>query len=263
LNYNETSNTYTLETTISELIDGGNNPIQTLRLNEGTYYIGYFNKTDTSSIEVSLNRLVTQYGDQVLVTDPDYMTPCGSQINIIEMNNPNKSYRQSFITKDFTRLIYPDYNFGISASRLDYHWYSSDENIAIVTDYGTVLGKNVGTVKIMAVLKTDPSKVFVKEFTIINDTGIEQLVVNSTFTVKYSETNNGEFKLYLEKVNCPYPWFQDYNWSFFIPDQTNNIGVNIDQWGYITVSGTGFFTFTGIYLKNSRITVVINVIIEP
>jgi hypothetical protein len=263
LNYNEISNTYTLETIISELIDGENNPIQTLMLNDGTYYVGYFNKNDTSSVTVSLNRLVTQFGSHVLVTDPDYLTPCGSQITIIEMNNPNKSYRQTVITKDFTRLIYPDYNYGVSASRLDYHWYSSDENIAIVTDYGTVLGKNVGTVKIMAVLKSDPSKVFVKEFTIINDTGTEPLVVNSSYSVKYSETDNGKFQLELEKVNCPFPWFQDYNWSLFIPCQENSISVNIDQWGYLTVNGTGFFTLSGTYLKNSRITIIINVIIEP
>jgi subtilisin family serine protease len=263
LNYNASSNTYTLETKICELIDAVNTFAEIVVLEDGTYYVGYFNKNDTSSFDVTFNRLVSQYGSHVLVTDPDPATLCGSQINIIEMNNTNKSYRQSFITKQFTRIIYPDYNYEISASRLDYHWYSSNETIATVTDFGTVLGKNVGTVKIMAVLKSDPSKVFAKEFTIINDTGTEQLVVTSTYTVKYLETNNGKFKLHLEKVNCPYPWFQDYNFSVFIPDQANDIGVNIDEWGYITVSGTGFFTLTGIYLKNSRVTVVINVIIEP
>lgn len=264
LNYNSTLNTYTLETKIVDILSAKEYPdSKTLTLDEGTYYIGYFNKNDDISLDVSIDRLVTQSGSHVLVTDPDSATPSGSQINIIEMNNPLKSYRQSFITKGFTRIIYPDYNYEVPASRLDYHWYSSNENIATVTDFGTVLGKNVGTVKIMAVLKEDPSKVFVKEFTIIEDTGTEPFVVNSTLTVKYSETDNGTFKLNLEKVNCPYPWFQDYNWNLYIPCQGNNISVIYDVWGFITVSDTGEFILTGNYLKNSRVTVIINVIIEP
>src|SRR5690554_3954770 len=264
LNYSTTTYTYTLETRMIELINKDNIPNpRTLTLLDGIYYIGYFNKNDTSSLSVSLNRLVSQSGSHVLVTDPDSATPSGSQINIIEMNNSTKSYRQSFITKNFTRLIYPDYNYDVSASRLDYHWYSSNENIATVTDFGTVLGKNVGTVKIMAVLKEDPSKVFVKEFTIIEDTGTEPLVVESTLTVKYSETDNGTFKLNLEKVNCPYPWFQDYIWNVFIPEQENDINIVYYSWGHFTVNNTGNFVLTGKYLKNSRVTVIINVIVEP
>lgn len=264
LNYHINSNTYSLDTRIVELM-GADNKVytRTLVLEDGIYYVGYFNKNDTSVFNVSLNRLVTQYGGNALVTDPDHGTLCGSQISIIEMNETVKSYRQTFITKNFTRLIYPDYNFDISASRLDYYWYSSNESIATVTNYGTVLGQNVGTVKIMAVLKEDPSKVFIKEFTIINDTGTEQLVVNSTYKVKYSQLTNGKFQLNLEKVNCPYPWIQDYGWSISTNCHNSGIIASMNYWGEITVNGTGCFTLTGSYYKNSRVKVVIHVIVEP
>lgn len=144
----------------------------TLNLEPGKYYIGYFNTVVGEEIEIWVYRFVDQSGSQVLVTDPDYLTPCGSQISIMEAGNVTKSYRQTFITEGFTRLIYPDYNYGVSASRLDYYWYSSDDNIAMVTEYGTVLALPVAadtTVKIMAVLKADYSKVFVKEFTTLTD----------------------------------------------------------------------------------------------
>lgn len=126
-----------------------------------------------------------------------------------------------------------------------------------------MLGKNVDTVKIMAVLKSDPSKVFIKEFTIINDTGSEQLVVNDTYKVKYSQITNGKFQLNLEKVNCPYPWIQDYSWSINTNCDNSGISASMDIWGEITVSGTGCFTLTGTYTKNSRVTVIIHVIVEP
>ncbi len=253
-----------LETKIIQLIGEGDTPYPVTRvLEDGKYYIGYFNKSGADSFSVSFKRLITQYGSHVLVTDPDPWTPCGSQINIIEMNDPNKSYRQAFITQHFTRLIYPDYNYGVPASRLEYYWYSSNEGIATVTQYGTVLGKSVGAVKIMAVVKDDPSKVFVKEFTIVKDTATEPLEVHSTYTVKYSETDNGIFKLKLETVNCPYPMFQDYSWSIYVPCQEYDISASMGQWGYITVSGPGYFILTGRYLKNPRVSIVITVSVQP
>ncbi|HPX83821.1 MAG TPA: hypothetical protein PLR16_00855 [Bacilli bacterium] len=262
--YNSSSDTYSLDTKIIELMDTDNDSYTgTLTLEKGVYYVGYFNKHDVSNFSVTFNRLVTQYGEQVLVTDPDCDTLCGSQIRIIEMNQTNKSYRGTFITKDFTRLIYPDYNFGVSASRLDYYWYSNDETKATVTPYGTVFGRGLGTVKIMAVLKSDPSKVFIKEFTIINDTGSDPLVVNSTYKVKYSELTNGKFHFNLEKTNCPYPWLQYYNWSLDTTCHNSGIIASMDDWGEITVDGPGCFTLTGAYCLNSRVTVVVHVVVEP
>lgn len=264
-NYNETTREYSLDTKVIAFLNK-DNPTYTYSasLEDGMYYIGYFNKADTSTVTATFERLVTQSGSEVLVTDPDQGTLCGSQINIIEMNHFNKSYRQTFITVGFTRLIYPNYNYGISPSRLDYDWYSSNTSIATVTNYGTVLGKSAGTVKIMAVLKSDPSKVYVKEFTIINDTGTGIVEIHSTYTVKYSrDVVNGKFHFDMEKINCPYPWLQDYTWSLNNNCHGNSIGASMDNWGDITINGTGCFTLTGTYNVNSRYRVIIHFVIEP
>ena len=264
-NYNETTREYSLDTKVIAFLNK-DNPTYTYSasLEDGMYYIGYFNKADTSTVTATFERLVTQSGSEVLVTDPDQGTLCGSQINIIEMNHFNKSYRQTFITVGFTRLIYPNYNYGISPSRLDYDWYSSNTSIATVTNYGTVLGKSAGTVKIMAVLKSDPSKVFVKEFTIINDIGSGIVEIHSTYTVKYSrDVVNGKFHFDMEKINCPYPWLQDYTWSLNNNCHGNSIGASMDNWGDITINGTGCFTLTGTYNVNSRYRVIIHFVIEP
>ena len=165
----------------------------------------------------------------------------------------------------FTRIIYLNEPLGLSGSRLDYYWYSSNESIATVTNYGTVLGRNAGMVKIMAVLKEDPSKVFVKQFTIIEDDGTGYTPVESNYTIKYSDTDNGTFHLELEDVLCPYPWYQYYTWSTYVPCQFEEPSVTNDIWGNYTVSGPGTFDLTGqFYIYNTvyiTVVVIIHVII--
>lgn len=264
-NYDETTKAYSLDTKVIAFLNI-DNPTYTYSasLEDGMYYIGYFNKADTSTVTTTFKRLVTQSGSEVLVTDPDQGTLCGSQINIIEMNHLNKSYRENYITVGFTRLIYPDYNYGISPSRLDYNWYSSNTSIATVTNYGTVLGKSLGNVKIMAVLKSDPSKVYIKEFTIIEDISYNTVEVHSTYTVKYSrDVVDGKFHFDMEKINCPYPWLQDYTWNLNNNCHNDSFSASMDHWGDITINGTGCFTLTGIYNVNRKYKVIIHFVIEP
>lgn len=264
--YNASTNSYYINPISVYLMDNYYNSYSITRaLTEGTYYIGYFNKDDTSNFSVSLTRLVTQSGANALLVDHGSDWDCGSQINIIEMYSSNKSYNSTNITEGFTRIIYMNEPLGLSGSRLDYYWYSSNESIATVTNYGTVLGRNAGTVKIMAVLKEDPSKVFVKQFTIIEDDGTGYTPVESNYTIKYSDTDNGTFHLELEDVLCPYPWYQYYTWSTYVPCQFEEPSVTNDIWGNYTVSGPGTFDLTGqFYIYNTvyiTVVVIIHVII--
>lgn len=265
LNYNSTTNSHTLNPVTTEIITGINNTsTRTLVLEKGTYYLGYFNKADSAEIDIDITRKISKSGSGAFKVDPDQLTTSGSQINIMERDTPisQRSYGANHITVGFTRIIYINHLYGISQSRLDYNWYSSNENVATVSAYGTVLGKKAGTVKIMAVLKTDPSKTFVKEFTIIEDSGTEEVLIENLYKVTYSELENGKFHLDMEKLNCPYPWIQDYTWDIVIPTSETNLTAQMDAFGYITVNQTGTFTIIGEYKTNSRFKVLITVVVE-
>lgn len=248
-----------LEVYKNQVITG--NTTITLNMDAGTYYIGYFDNLDNSSLSISMTRKVSQYGGSVMVTDPDYGTNAGSQITVAERDIVfyNRSFRGTNILEGFTRLVYFDDDYAPSVSRLDYDWYSSDENVAIVTSYGTVLAKNVSqntTVKIMAVYKNDMSKVYVKEFTILNDTktyNSDPLDIEMTLNVSAGEYTSISFG------NTPVPinLLQYYYWS-----SSDYSCASVDNWGriYCYYSAVGqTVEITGTYLYNSRVRIKITV----
>lgn len=58
-------------------------------------------------------------------------------------------------------------------SRLEYYWYSTNENVAKVTKYGTVLALNVDvdtSVTIYAINIKDPSIIYKKNLMILKET---------------------------------------------------------------------------------------------
>lgn len=69
------------------------------------------------------NRQITQYGSTPLITDPDHITDCGSQVNIYEKDllQSDRSYRETNIVIGFTRVIYIDYHYVNHYSREDYN----------------------------------------------------------------------------------------------------------------------------------------------
>lgn len=114
---------------------------------EGIYYVGYIGADLNLNLACVLARKVTACGDSYLEPDPNFVGVNGSEVTL----NGGLHYSNE-ITQGFTRMIY----LTTGESRLDYYWYSSDETIARVTDYGTVIGLNVNNdtlVKIMAVSK--------------------------------------------------------------------------------------------------------------
>lgn len=145
-------------------------------------------------------------------------------------------------------------------SRLDYDWYSNNENVAVVSQYGTVLAKPVDSntiVTIYAVLKKDPSVVYRATFTILNDTSEEIIEIECNMSYSFSE-KNGYYNFELNDSNCPYPMIQYYDWIIFVPCQENDISVTMGAWGYITASGPGIAIITGTYEFNPRVTIIIN-----
>lgn len=260
LNYNSTTQKYSVETLISQLMDAENDSFTyTLDLTDGTYFVAYFNKDDNAAFDVTFNRLVTQYGGSVLITDPNSRTDGGSQVEVYEKGLPyyEVSYRGTNIVIGFSRVIYIDYNYVDQHSREDYYWYSSNDSIATVSQHGTVFGKSAGTVKIMAVNKDDPSIVFVKQFTVVQDTKTYSEVIYSEFNDTH-KLSDGEYQLGLDVQNSPYPMVQYYSWRVVSKSSTIT-SVIIDQWGNVEIVGTGSVVIEGYdYIYNDNYGVRIN-----
>ena len=227
-----------------------NDYFTTVNLIEGTYCIGYFGLEDNRTVDVNISRNITSYGSSYLIPDPDRPTPCGSQITVEEadISEWNRSYRGTNITEGFTRLMY----LSNTDSRLDYHWYSSDENVAIITDYGTVLALPISvsqkTVKVMAVHKTDMSKCYIKEFTVYNDTetyNSDPIDIYTTMTVETMQYKSID----LSNLDVPINMLQYYSWSVSGDALT-------DAWGRVYAFSNALGTtlqITGVYQYNPKV----------
>ena len=228
-------------------------PVFTIILNPGTYYIGYSDNLDNASISFSLRRKVNidLNINGTLATDPalNQGFPLGSEVTF-----NNGALLGNTITEGFTRNLYlmVEDRLRDPMSRLEYDWYSSNENVAIVTKYGTVLALNVNentTVTIYAINKDDPSIVYKKDFVILKETKTEQLVIECNMTYSYSE-ENGMYTLELDFTNCPYPYIGYYVW---VIESFNGISVDMEHYGLIYSTGPGEALLTANYILNMRI----------
>lgn len=228
----------------------------TLILDEGTYYIGYTNNINCS-LNLNLRRLINTNVnmDGTLVADPmpNQRYTIGSEVLL-----NNGSYNNYNITEGFTRCIYLMNGNTLlePSSRLLYDWYSSDDDVALVTQYGTVLAKSVNSntnVIIYAILKEDPSVVYRKTFTILNDTltyATSPIDIYVDMTIGANEYT----PIDLSSVVVPINMLQYYSWSI-------SQGGEIDYWGNIfayTSSVGNTLYITGNYLYNPRVKVFVD-----
>lgn len=197
--------------------------------------------------------------EDTLVADPYYEGyELGSEVNL--NNGLCDNYN---ITEGFTRNIYLMVEDRLTdpMSRLDYDWYSSNESVAKVTNYGTVLSMPVDedtTVTIYAVLKADPSIVYYKVFTILNDEEEDLIEIELEMSYSYSE-ENGEYQLELNSANCPYPMIQYYDWIIY---NESNEEVLLNYWGNVTSTGPCEVLIVGTYNLNNRVEIFISLTIE-
>ena len=228
-------------------------PVFTVILNPGTYYIGYSDNFDKVQIQFALRRKVnTDLNiDGTLVTDParNQGFPLGSEVTF-----NNGSLLGNTITEGFTRNLYlmVEDRLRDPMSRLDYDWYSSNENVAKVTKYGTVLALSVSentTVTIYAINKDDPSIVYKKDFIILKETKTEQIVIECNMSYSYSE-ENGMYTLELDFTNSPYPYIGYYVWDI---ECFNGINVDMEHHGLVSSTGLGEALLTANYTLNMRI----------
>lgn len=263
--FDEISDSYYLNNIMINYITQDNRlPSFNIILEKGEYYFGYFNNEDCLNITFAMERNINQdiNINDTIIADPSLNQgyPIGTEVlyNNGECNNYT-------ITEGFTRNLFitqsDDQLYPIS--RLEYYWFSSNENFATVTNFGTVLAQPVNeiqTVIIYAILKSDPSIVFKKTFNIINDTSLEQLNIYSTMSYSYSQ-NNGEIQIALNYNNSPYPYIQYYLWNVNTDESQQEISISIDYWGFITSTGYGSAIITGTYVLNPRVRLIIDLTI--
>lgn len=124
-----------------------------------------------------------------------------------------------------------------------------------MTQFGTVLGKGIGTAKIVAINKNNPSIIFIKEFTVIGNENEEEVLITINQTYSLSSTDNCTLNLTVQ--NSPYPMIQYYNFTIINCDED----AELDSFGNITVSMPCEITIEGYYLLNSKYRVRINFVV--
>ena len=238
---------YSLDVKLISIINDNIISASELRnLEPGTYYIGYFNNIDGVEIGISFERKITQYGSYNLISDPNSFEDYGSEVRF-----NNGAYLGTTLTVGFTRFIYLNYDYILpSYSRLDYNFYSSNESIATISEYGTLLGRSPGTIKIMAVYKNDPSIVYVKEFTVLNDNRINNLIIYNTDTIAYLDSGQ-LYQIELDDYNSFFPQVSLYNWTLI--SSSNNYTYNISEWGTFQLIGEDIIVIEGTSKLNSKI----------
>lgn len=246
---------------IDEITSTNRSPVFTLILDPGTYYFGYAENEDNVNINFALRRMVDYNMNMqgILVADPYYT---GYDLGTEVLFNSGECDEYT-ITEGFTRNIYlmVEDRLRDPMSRLDYDWYSSNENVAIVTNYGTVLAMPVTedtTVTIYAVLKDDPKVVYYRTFTVLNDE--EEDLIEIELNMSYSYVaENGTYQLELTNTNCPYPMIQYYSWNILNESEET---VTMNYWGQISSTGICTVLIVGTYNLNSRVRLYITLIIE-
>ncbi len=234
-------------------IDNNNlSPVFTLTIDPGIYYVGFMkNDFNNTAINFGVRRIVNleKNMEDVLVADPHGGYELGSEVTINK-----KSCNEYTITEGFTRNLYlmVEDRTTDSMSRLDYDWYSSNDEYATVTNYGTVLAKAVSSnvdVTIYAILKDDPSVVYYRVFTILNETEDDIIEIESEMSYDFDD-KNGSYKLELNSSNCPFPMIRYYTFNLI---NYSDIAVSIDQWGIVTSLGETQVLIVGTYTLNPRV----------
>ena len=247
ITYDENLHAYTRDEILKEEFNKNDSQATTeTTLTEGIYYIGFFNKSDDYELSINFERVISQSGSSRLVADTYDYDDYGSEVRF---NNGLRG--GTTLTVGFTRFIYLDDPSNVpSISRLNYYWYTSDEELATISEYGTLLAKSIGTVKVMAVYKNDPSITYVREFTILADNRVGNLIIYDTATMGYAESGQ-LYQIELDDYNSYFPQISLYNWTLI--SSANNHNYTISEWGTFYLSGSDVIVIEATSKLNSKL----------
>lgn len=221
-------------------------------------YIG----SNTGKCKECLNERAMEL-PKTVISDPDSGTLCGTHVRLY-----NGEYRGTDLNTGLTRILYLTYD-APSVSRLDYEWKSDDENKAIVTKYGTVMGKAPGLVTIKAIYKNNPAIVATITLTIFKDDTSRQCYISMTTDIREKSFENGTevtelnqpSKLFTihsgyTRVLCfsetnIYPTIKDFNWSSSNPNV-----ATVSIFGTVEAKNVNVETtviITGVHKNNKNV----------
>lgn len=253
--------------------NGENNEFGFSIYSDREYYIGMLNCQEGYKYTLSSNIRIESTIE--IKTDINENVSVGSEVYLNHGDCNGKT-----ITEGYTRVIYP-FKSNVGQSRLDYDWYSMDENKAIVSKYGTVtampIDKEEESVRILAVNKKIPSYASIIEFKIYKDhsntiknvkltTDVREGGVTSGTEVTENGGVVGDTTIHVgyTRLICfdgktsPSDNIQDYVWS-----SSNDQVVTVSEYGTIKVISNPFspiceddiwkeVEITGIYKYNSN-----------
>lgn len=207
-----------------------------------------------------------------ILLDPSANSLCGTYVNIY-----GGDFNSNDVIKGYTRIAY--IIGGTENSRLNYNWYSSNQNVCEVTKYGTILAKNEGTAFIIASSKTEPFKYSRIEINVLNDYNntLKYISVTTDIREPYSlngtevTLNNGnpnEYTIHSGYTralcfspNNSYPSINNFMWY-----SNNDEIVEILPGGYVKakdVSEITNVTITGQCIYNNNIVASIQFTLIP
>lgn len=214
-------------------------------------YIGYLGGNVEGYVEVKFERIISDVNTPFLI-DPGYGYNSGTEVTL-----NSGACGSNVITEGHTRLVYFD-GTAPSFSRLDYYWYSSNEDLLTVSEFGTLLAQKVetsDTVSICAVYKYDFTKVYIMDINVVNDTKDELVYI------LYENIQIALGSVYAIQSDSRWPSkiLQNYTWSI----DNSNIAI-VDIWGRIRPQNVGTTVVRGNYKLNERyiVLVYINVVLS-
>lgn len=242
-------------------------------------YFGYLCGTSNGAIIISLDKYISDEFE--IVTDINKNVSVGTEVSI-----NGGSYEGTVITAGFTRICYLGNDAPDKTSRLNYEWNSSNEEIAIVSAYGTITAIRAGRVTITATYKNDKTLVGIIEIDVIPDYTDSKKQLKYGFDVREGGTTSGTevtsglgSKIYVShspavtihkqytRLIClgndsPNSSVQTFTWTAYQEYDTDTGMVTVSQYGTITGTSSGWLTIKGVYKYNSNYEVYIRIYVE-
>lgn len=199
-----------------------------------------------------------------------------------EVNLNQGLYESNVITTGFSRCMFLESN-AYSVIRQNYFWFSTNDEVAEVSNFGTVLAKKAGVTIIYCIYKYDFTVIGMYRILVVEDNDSNSVYLNYGLDVrnngdssgtevdlnggiKYSIGNHTEiitigegYTRYICLGNdSPSQILQHFVW------ESNSECVYVSQFGTILgmKKSDEYCTITGTYKFNSKFKVIINISVE-